>query len=287
MPFSALGVDAVWLITPTGYVPMTKNDKNNRLSKHELLGFFAHPGSLDDYLALIRTSVSESRPCTVLYHNLHSLYSYFTSSDLQRDYADKTVLVDGMPVIWLMRLAGIPVTRQHRLTYVDFIIPMMELARDNGFRVYHVGQHRDIQEKALRVIREKVPGIEIDGHDGYFDQTPQSADSLDVISKINDNGSNIVLVGFGAPKQEAWVHAHRSQINAEAVFTCGACMEYVAGAVRTPPRWMGRCGLEWSFRVMENPRRFAFRYFVEPVLLAAILLKNGLSAQLRRSRAGS
>ena len=50
---------------------------------------------------------------------------------------------------------------------------------------------------------------------------------------------------------------------------------------------MGRCGLEWSFRVIENPRRFAFRYFVEPVLLAAILLKNGLSAQLRRSRAGS
>jgi len=267
--------------------PMTNENKANRLTKHELLGFFAHPGSLDDYLDLIRRSVSESQPCTVLYHNLHSLYSYFTSPDLKRDYEGKTVLVDGMPVIWLMRLAGISVNRDHRLTYVDFIIPMMELARDNGYQVYHVGQQRDIQEKALNVIREKVPGIQIEGHDGYFDQTPHSAESLDVINDMNDKGSNILLVGFGAPKQEAWVHAHRSLINASAVFTCGACMEYVAGAVRTPPRWMGRMGLEWSFRLIENPRRFAFRYFIEPLLLGAILLKNGISSRFSRSRTGS
>jgi len=263
---------------------MTKN-KNSRLIKRDLLGFFAHPGSLDDYLGLIQDSISQSQPCTVLYHNLHSLYSYFTSSELREDYAGKTVLVDGMPVIWLMRSAGIPVGRDQRLTYVDFIIPMMELARDNGYQVYHVGQQRDVQEKALEVIREKVPGIKIDGHDGYFDQSPNSADSLDVIKDMNEKGSNILLVGFGAPKQEAWVNAHRSLINAEAVFTCGACMEYVAGAVKTPPRWMGRVGLEWSFRVIENPQRFAFRYFIEPLLLGAILFKNWLSARLGRGRA--
>ena len=257
------------------------------IPKRNLLGFFAHPGRMDDYLQLIKTSIATRVPCTVLYHNLHSLYSYFTSATLRQYYADCTVLVDGMPVIWLYKLAGVPLTRDHRITYVDFIIPMMQLARDNDWRVFHLGQTADVQQQALAVIRQQVPGIQIDGCDGYFDQTPQSTESLEVIQKVNDFGTQLLLVGFGAPRQEAWVHAHRQQINAAALFTCGACMEYVAGAVRTPPRWMGRLGLEWSFRLMENPRRFAFRYLAEPVLLGAILARNGIEQRLAGSRLGS
>ncbi|MFT5044349.1 MAG: N-acetylglucosaminyldiphosphoundecaprenol N-acetyl-beta-D-mannosaminyltransferase, partial [Porticoccaceae bacterium] len=121
--------------------------------------------------------------------------------------------------------------------------------------------------------------------DGYFDQSPQSTESLAVIDLINGAKSDIVLIGFGAPKQEAWIHAHRGQINAGILFSCGACMEYVAGAVKTPPRWMGRTGLEWTFRLFENPRRFAFRYLVEPVLLGCILLYNGIGNLVRGKRA--
>jgi len=187
----------------------------------------------------------------------HSLYSYLSSESLRRFYDGTTVLIDGMPIVWLYNLARTPLTREHRITYVDFIMPMMEMARDNNWKVYHLGQSADIQLKALQIIRDRVPGIQIAGHDGYFDQNAQSDDSLDVIKDVNDFDANLLLVGFGAPRQEAWLHAHRDQLNAQAVLTCGACMEYVAGAVKTPPRWMGRMGLEWSFRLLENPRRFA------------------------------
>lgn len=263
------------------------DSKTPMLPRRSLLGFFAHPGTINEYLALIARSVTTREPCTVLYHNLHSLYSYFTSESLRGYYSGTTVLVDGMPVIWLMQLAGIPVSREHRVTYVDFIMPMMEQARDNDWKVFHVGQAAEVQQAGLEVIRKHAPGINISGHDGYFDQSPNSDDSLEVIRQMNENGTDLLLIGFGAPKQEAWIHAHRHLINAPAVFTCGACMEYVAGAVRTPPRWMGRLGLEWSFRLFENPRRFAFRYMVEPILLAAILSKNWLSEKLSRSQAGS
>ncbi|MFK7853374.1 MAG: WecB/TagA/CpsF family glycosyltransferase [Granulosicoccus sp.] len=252
------------------------DNKRAGLDRHSLLGFFAHPGSLEDYLNLTSACVEKQSKCTVFYHNLHSLYSYFTSTQLRKAYQGTTVLVDGMPVIWLMQLLKIPVSRKHRLTYVDFIMPLMRLARDNGWNVYHVGQHSSVQEKALDIVRTACPGIHISGHDGYFDQQDHCPESLAVIDKINAANSDIVLVGFGAPKQEAWIHAHRDLINAPIVFTCGACMEYVAGAVKTPPRWMGRMGLEWSFRLLENPKRFAFRYLVEPILLGLILLRNGL-----------
>ncbi len=246
------------------------------LEKRSLLGFFAHPGTIDDYLRLTKSSIEGSQPQTVFYHNLHSLYSYFTDKSLRDHYQGTTILVDGMPLIWLMQLFRIPVTRAHRITYVDFIFPLLEQARDNDWKVFHVGQKAEIQQDALEIIRQKVPGIDIAGHDGYFNQDAQHAESLAVVEQMNAAQSDIVLIGFGAPKQEAWLNAHRHLINAPIVFTCGACMEYVAGAVKTPPRWMGRMGLEWSFRLIENPKRFAFRYLVEPILLGAILVFNGI-----------
>jgi len=249
------------------------------LPKRSLLGFFTHPGTIEQYLELIKHSIETREPCTIFYHNLHSLYSYLSSESLRRFYEGTTVLIDGMPIVWLYKLARAPLTREHRITYVDFIMPMMEQARDNNWKVYHLGQSAEIQQKALQLIRDQVPGIQIEGHDGYFDQKPQCGESLDVIQGVNEFDTNLLLVGFGAPRQEAWLHAHRKQLNAQAVLTCGACMEYVAGAVKTPPRWMGRLGLEWSFRLLENPRRFAFRYLIEPVLLAFMLTRNWLQTR--------
>lgn len=269
----------------TGESDTTHTQAPGKLPRVSLLGFFANPGSMADYLDLTEHSIASGQKQTVLYHNLHSLYSYFTDKSLKAHYQDTTVLIDGMPVIWLMQLFRKPVTREHRITYVDFIMPLMKLARDKGWSVYHVGQHATVQKKALDIISEQCPGIHIDGHDGYFNQEANGEESLEVIRQINAAKSDIVLVGFGAPKQEAWLHAHRDLIEAPMVFTCGACMEYVAGAVRTPPRWMGPLGLEWSFRLIENPRRFAFRYLVEPVLLGAILLRNGIGELFQSKRA--
>lgn len=256
------------------------------LPRYTLLGFTANPGSLGEYLDFLSTSIRTGTPCTVLYHNLHSLYSYFTDVRLQRAYDNTTVLVDGMPVIWLMRLCGIDVNREQRLTYVDFILPMMRLARDNDWPVFHVGQDAATQQRALDVIRREVPGIRITGHHGYFDLRDDSTESLAVIDAINTNDSKLVLVGFGAPKQEAWIAAHRDRIDAPAVLACGACMEYIAGEVRTPPRWLGKVGLEWAFRLLENPKRFAFRYAVEPLLLGGILMRNALHGPTRSPRTG-
>ena len=246
------------------------------LEKYELLDFVVHPGTLSDYLDYTKRSVDHNERNTVFYHNLHSLYSYFTSPSLRAHYEDTTILVDGMPLVWLMQLCKIPVTRAHRLTYVDFIMPLMKLAATEGWNVFHVGQQSTVQNEAMDRIRDEAPGISIAGHDGYFDLSVEGPESLAVVDAINKADTNVLLIGFGAPKQEAWVAAHRHLINAQIVFTCGACMEYVAGHVKTPPRWMGRMGLEWSFRLFENPRRFAFRYLVEPVVLGAILLRNAL-----------
>ncbi len=252
-------------------------DNKIRLRDHRLLGFRVNPGTIGDFIAMIDEAVTNGTKQTIFYHNLHSLYTYFTSAPLQRCYDKVTILVDGMPVIWLLKIMRLDATRDQRVTYVDFIWPMLEAANENNWRVFHVGQAGDVQQRALQTIRQRLPGISIEGHDGYFDQSPNSDESKKVIAQINQHETDILLVGFGAPKQEFWVDSHREQIDAATVFTCGACMEYVAGHVKTPPRWLARLGLEWSYRLLENPRRFAFRYLIEPLLLGLHLLRHVLA----------
>ena len=254
-------------------------------AERRAFGFTVHPGTLEDYVEVARRAVETRAPRTVLYHNLHSLYCWYRSAELRRHYEGATVLVDGMPVIGLLRLAGVPAARDERVTYVDLIMPLLERARDEGWRVFHLGQSADVHARALERVRAELPGIDIRGRDGYFDQRADGPESLAVVDEINAAGTDLLLVGFGAPRQEAWLHAHRSRIDAPAVFACGACMEYVAGEVATPPRWLGRLGLEWTWRLAGDPGRFAFRYLVEPALLGAMIARRAAFDALARRRA--
>ena len=254
-------------------------------AERRAFGVALHPGTLEDYLEVARRAIGRRERRTVLYHNLHSLYLWHRSAELRRDYEGATALVDGMPLIGLLRAAGHPARREERVTWVDLVMPLLALARDSGWRVFHLGQTAEVQDRALARIRAELPGIEIAGRDGYFDQAPGSAESREVLDAIAAHGTDLLLVGFGTPRQEAWLAAHRDRIDAPAAFACGACMEYVAGAVATPPRWLGPLGLEWTWRLLENPARFGFRYLVEPALLGAMIARRALGGALARRRA--
>ena len=122
-----------------------------------LFGFTLNPGTQREYVALAREAVRRDHPVTVLYHNLHSLYLWYRSPELRSHYAGCTVLVDGMPLIALLRAAGFAAGRAQRVTYVDLIFPLLEAARDEGMKVFHLGQSADVQALALQRIRADQP----------------------------------------------------------------------------------------------------------------------------------
>jgi len=242
--------------------------------RDDMLGFFTHPGTAAEYLEFVQQSILSREQHTVLYHNLHTLYLYFKSPELKQSFINTTVIVDGMGVLFLQKLKNLSLSRDLRVTYVDLIYPMMQMAANRQWRVFHVGQDANVQAQALEIIRERVPGLQIQGHHGFFDQTANSDESKAVVDEINGFSTDLLLVGTGSPTQELWIAAHRKGIDAPMVMSCGSCMEYVAGKVNTAPRWMGRCGLEWLFRLFDDPRRFAFRYLIQPFLLMGILFRN-------------
>jgi N-acetylglucosaminyldiphosphoundecaprenol N-acetyl-beta-D-mannosaminyltransferase len=263
--------------------PLLDGDRTlSPLAPAEAFGFRVHPGTIDDYLDFTASAVAERRKICLFDHNLHSLYLYFRDSELQRLYDQAVVMIDGMPLVLLLRLAGYPVQRCHRITWVDYIWPLLTRAERCGWRVFYLGSSQDTHARALDAVRNRLPRLAIAGHHGYFDAAPDSADNARIIRTINEFKADLCIVGMGTPRQQYWIGHSRAALDAPVTVFCGACMEFVAGTVPMPPRWAGQMGLEWCYRLAADPRRFARRYLAEPWALSVILAANAL----RRRRPG-
>jgi len=217
--------------------------------------------TIDDLHREIARAVEGRRRVVIGHQNLHGLY-LLEREPAMRQFAAiaDVVFIDGMALVYLARGLGYALERRQRVTYADWVEPLAAECVRCGWRLFHLGGRPGVGERAAQALRERHPGLEMATLPGYI----QAAEEADVRAAIAAFRPHVLMVGMGMPRQEAWVVANLDKIEARAILTCGACMDYVAGVVSTPPRWAGRVGLEWLFRLSSEPRRLAFRYLVEP-----------------------
>ncbi len=227
---------------------------------------------------LTERAITEQRKWIITNHNLHSVYLFLRSPKLRDFYAGAHwTFIDGMPLVVLGRLYGYPLKRNHRVTLADWTHPLMELAASKGWRVFYLGSPKGVAEKGAAVLRGQYPTLQIEVSDGYFDARQGSLENESLLQRINAYKPDILMVGMSMPRQEYWTHDNFARIEAHVILSSsGAAMDYVAGAVKTPPRWMGRVGLEWASRLVNEPRRLFGRYLVEPWYILALLIMDYL-----------
>jgi N-acetylglucosaminyldiphosphoundecaprenol N-acetyl-beta-D-mannosaminyltransferase len=231
--------------------------------------------SAPDLDSLVEQGIAGKTRVLIGNHNLHSLYLFHQSEAMRSFYAmTDHVHADGMSIIWLARLLGYPLDKVHRTGYVDWLPRLMANAVENNWRIFYLGSRPTVLEDGMAVLRRRWPGLQIDGRHGYFDKDARSTDNQDVLNEINLYQPDLLLVGMGMPVQEQWIAENLPLLPASAIVACGALMDYVAGAIPTPPRWLGQLGLEWAFRLMTEPRRLARRYLVEPWSILGLLRKH-------------
>lgn len=234
----------------------------------EFLGVRADALTVPVLNELIRDAVWRNERLIIAHQNLHSLYLLRRDPKLRElfGHADH-VHVDGMSLIFLGKLFGVPLRRCNRVTYVDWLDPLLADAIRLGWRIFYLGSRPGVANKGAEILRGRYPGLEIETAHGYFDARKESKQNRAVLDAINAYHANVLLVGMGMPRQEHWVLENLSEIRANAILTAGATIDYVAEVIATPPRWSGRLGLEWFFRLADEPIRLWSRYFMEPLAL--------------------
>jgi len=237
-------------------------------------GLTLHPKSMPELNELVERGISESRKWIITNHNLHSVYLLHRRPRLREFYAGAHwTFIDGMPLVALGRLYGYPLERKHRVTLADWTHPLMALAANKGWRVFYLGSETDVVKKAAASLRSQYPALQIEVSGGYFDMRPGSTENETLLQRINAYQPDLLMVGMSMPRQEYWTHDNFDRLGARVILSSnGAAMDYIAGAVKTPPRWAGRLGLEWLSRLMNEPRRLFGRYLVEPWYILALLI---------------
>jgi N-acetylglucosaminyldiphosphoundecaprenol N-acetyl-beta-D-mannosaminyltransferase len=243
----------------------------------EILGVTVHPLSISQLNHTISEAIDQNQHWIIANHNLHSVYIYHHQSKMRDFYAKSQYIhIDSMALILLGKILGFPLQRDQRVTYVDWTNPLMAAAAKSGWRIFYLGSKPCVAEHGAEILRAQFPGLQIATAHGYFNAAPNSSENNAILTQINDYQPQILMVGMSMPRQENWIVDNLDRISSNVILPCGATIDYVAGAVPTPPRWAGRIGLEWLFRLIAEPNRLWRRYLVEPWFLLRLLLVDGL-----------
>jgi N-acetylglucosaminyldiphosphoundecaprenol N-acetyl-beta-D-mannosaminyltransferase len=192
-------------------------------------------------------------------------------------------LVDGQPLIWASYLLGSPLPE--KVSGSDLIVPLVRRAEQRKWRVYFIGGAPGVGALAAEKLKAQYD-VDIVGIESpMVSKTGEPADGQVVIERMAAKRPHLVFVAFGAPKQELFIQRALSAIRPGVAIGVGAGFDFIAGKMRRAPRWMSKSGLEWVFRLAQEPRRLAKRYLLDDPKFASILyrtLRDPKSGRIKR-----
>ncbi len=217
---------------------------------------------MGETLSEIDRIIAERTPRYIATANLDFAAQASCDVELQRILMDAhLVLCDGTPLVWASRLLKAPL--RERVAGSDLTPRLMAHAAGRGYRIFFLGSDERVLAAAKERLERENPGLAVCGI-----YAPPYARLLDLdheamAERIREAKPDILLVALGAPKQEKWIYMNHRELGVPCSIGIGASLDFVAGKYSRAPRWMQRCGLEWLFRLMQEPRRLFSRYFTD------------------------
>ena len=208
------------------------------------------------------------RALVVAVCNVHSVMSARKSAELSTALPGADITTpDGVPLVWALRSLGHQ--NQQRVYGPELMRRALQQGVDSGWAHYLYGSTPDTLDRLESAIRSLTPEPLLVGrHSPPFRELTDEEISEDA-GRIRESGANVVWVGLGMPKQELWMHRVREFLPGVTLVGVGAAFDLIAGTVSQAPPWMQRAGLEWLYRLFQEPRRLWRRYaWNNPAFLA-------------------
>jgi N-acetylglucosaminyldiphosphoundecaprenol N-acetyl-beta-D-mannosaminyltransferase len=176
------------------------------------------------------------------------------------DSAD-LVLADGTPMLWASRALGSPLPA--RVSGSDFLPAFCAEAARVGYRIYLLGARPGVVDRARDALMCMYSGLRIVGtYAPPFGFEDDRGENTGIIGRIQATSPHVLFVALGAPKEQRWLIRHRSELKVPVSMGIGSSFDYLAGRLRRAPAWMQRLGLEWTYRLSQEPSRLWRRYLI-------------------------
>jgi N-acetylglucosaminyldiphosphoundecaprenol N-acetyl-beta-D-mannosaminyltransferase len=239
---------------------------------HCLLGLPFDAIDLGGAVHKIRDAAGQRKRCFFSTPNLNFVIGCGADTAFRNSVINSDLSVaDGMPLIWLARFLRLPI--RERVAGSD-VFEALRKSAGPGLSVYFFGGAPGVAAEACRNLQES-PGLVCVGHHspGFGSVSEMSGD--ETIANINSSAADFLLVSLGAKKGQAWIERNRGRLNTPVISHLGAVVNIVAGTVQRAPEWMQKVGLEWFWRIIQEPMLWR-RYYADGVALITLLLRRTL-----------
>lgn len=235
--------------------------------RREFLGSPMHVLTMPETLALANEAMVERKPLHHTVINVSKLVNMRKNAELMEDVATADVInVDGAGVVWGARLFGIDVPE--RVAGVDIMTNLFGLCARNGFRPYLLGAEQSVLEAVSERLAREHPQLGVAGmRDGYFKPEDEAA----IVEAINASGADCLFVAMPTPRKERFLKKYRAQLKPNFVMGVGGSFDVYGGKVARAPALVQKLGLEWLFRVVQEPGRLWRRYYETNTAYAGLL----------------
>lgn len=236
---------------------------------------FAHAVGMQEAVELIATRAAGGAGGYVLTPNLDHVARGLVDAELRAAYRGAFLsLADGMPLVATSRLLGLSL--REKVSGSDLFEPLMARCARDGLPVYFVGATPAVCEEAARRLRASLPGIRLVGYDSsHFDLEREPETAAAALRRARDAGARVILACV-PPAKQLMLHRFEREYRPALGIGAGSTLAFYAGAVRRAPRWMSQAGLEWLFRLGQEPRRLWRRYLVDDPRALSVLARMAL-----------
>lgn len=213
------------------------------------------------------------KPSIVVTPNVDTVVKLEQGGELAEVYRQADlILCDGMPMVWLSKLYDTPI--KQKISGSDLFPRLCVLAAKRGYRMFFLGAEKGVADIAAARLKKRFAGLDICGTYSPPVGFEKDENELEKIrQQVKDARPDILILAFGVPKQELFMMHERYRLGVPVSLGLGATLDFEAGKIKRAPKWMSEHGLEWAFRITQDPKRLAKRYLVDDMKIFSLAVK--------------
>ena len=229
--------------------------------------------TMDEALGTIDELIQENRNAYVVTPNVDHIIQLERGGPLAEVYKHADlILTDGKPLIWIARWYGTPI--KEKISGSDLFPKLCQLAAKKGYKMFFLGAAEGVAKKAAENLAHKYQGLQVVGtYSPPFGFEKDEVELAKIKNMIVKTNPQILVVGLGCPKQELFILNHKDELGVPLSLGLGASIDFEAGNVKRAPKWMADHGLEWLYRITQDPKRLAKRYLIDDMKIFGLALK--------------